>query len=98
MRWLLCLFVVGALHSRGRKAIIALPSWHPKADTSTVVPRLAGPVTSFQHSYIVTEQGTARIWGRDSVEQAQQILDQAAHPAARDDLRTAGRQLGLPLR
>ena len=55
-------------------------------------------MTSFQHSYIVTEQGTAPIWGRDSVEQAQQILDQAAHPAARDGLREAGRQLGLPLR
>ena len=32
-------FVVGALHSRGGRAIIALPSWHAKADVSTVVPR-----------------------------------------------------------
>jgi hypothetical protein len=30
-------FVVGALHSAGGRAIIALPSWHPKADVSTVV-------------------------------------------------------------
>ncbi|HEX9031771.1 MAG TPA: acetyl-CoA hydrolase/transferase C-terminal domain-containing protein, partial [Streptosporangiaceae bacterium] len=56
-------FVVGALHSHGGHAIIALPSWHPKANVSTVVPRLAGPVTSFQHSFIVSEQGTAAIWG-----------------------------------
>ena len=35
-------FVVGALHSPGGRAIIALPSWHPKAQVSTVVPRLAG--------------------------------------------------------
>ena len=49
----------------GGQAIIALPSWHPKADVSTVVPRLDGPVTSFQHSYIVSEQGTAVIWGHD---------------------------------
>jgi Acetyl-CoA hydrolase/transferase C-terminal domain len=55
-------FVVGALHSPGGRAIIALPSWHPKADVSTVVPRLAGPVTSFQHSFIVSELGTATIW------------------------------------
>jgi acyl-CoA hydrolase len=39
-------FVVGALHSPGGRAIIALPSWHPKAGVSTVVSRLAGPVTS----------------------------------------------------
>ncbi|TDQ00365.1 acetyl-CoA hydrolase/transferase family protein [Labedaea rhizosphaerae] len=90
-------FVVGALHSPGGKAIIALPSWHPKADTSTIVPRLAGPVTSFQHSYIVSEQGTAAIWGHDAADQAQQILDQVAHPDARAELRTAGRLLGFPL-
>jgi hypothetical protein len=56
-------FVVGALHSPGGLAVIALPSWHPKADVSTVVPRLTGPVTSFQHSFIVSEQGAAAIWG-----------------------------------
>jgi acyl-CoA hydrolase len=91
-------FIVGALHSPGGHAIIALRSWHPKADTSTVVPMLTGPVTSFQHSFIVTEQGTAAIWGHDQASQAQHILDHAAHPAARDELRAAGRELGLPLR
>ena len=65
---------------------------------SAVVPLVSGPVTSFQHSYIVTEQGVARIWGHDALDQAQQILDHAAHPAARDWLRDGGRALGLPLR
>ncbi len=88
-------FVVGALHSRGGMAIIALPSWHPKADVSTVVARLDGPVTSFQHSYIVSEQGTATIWGRDMDEQAGQIIEHVAHPAVRQQLRAAGRALGL---
>jgi acyl-CoA hydrolase len=37
-------FVVCALLSMGGRAIIALPSRHPKAGVSTVVPRLAGPV------------------------------------------------------
>ncbi|GAA2344174.1 acetyl-CoA hydrolase/transferase family protein [Dactylosporangium salmoneum] len=90
-------FIVGAMHSPGGHAIIALRSWHPRANVSSVVPLLSGPATSFQHSYIVTEQGTARIWGSDAVEQAQQILHHAAHPAARDGLRAAGRELGLPL-
>ena len=88
-------FVVGALHSPGGLAIIALPSWHPKADVSTVVPRIDGPVTSFQHSYIVSEQGTAVIWGHDASGQAQQIIDQVAHPAARERLWEAAVSLGL---
>ena len=91
-------FIVGAMHSRGGHAIIALRSWHPKADVSAVVPLVSGPVTSFQHSYIVTEQGVATIWGYDALSQAQHILDHAAHPAARDGLREAGRALGLALR
>jgi acyl-CoA hydrolase len=90
-------FVVGALHSPGGQAIIALPSWHPKAQASTVVPRLAGPVTSFQHSYIVSEQGTAQIWGCDASAQAEQIISQVAHPGVRDELRAAGRELGFVL-
>jgi acyl-CoA hydrolase len=88
-------FVVGALHSPGGQAIIALPSWHTKADVSTVVPRLDGPVTSFQHSYIVSEQGTAVIWGHDASGQAEQIIGQVAHPAAREHLREAAASLAL---
>ena len=87
----------GALHSAGGRAIIALPSWHPKARVSTVVPRLAGPVTSFQHSYFVSEQGTAAIWGNDASEQASQIISYVANPSARDSLREAGRTLGFRL-
>jgi acyl-CoA hydrolase len=88
-------FVVGALHSPGGRAIIALPSWHPKADVSTVVPRLAGPVTSFQHSFFVSDQGTAALWGHDASSQAEQIITQVAHPDARDGLCSAARELGL---
>ncbi|GGV40884.1 4-hydroxybutyrate CoA-transferase [Actinomadura cremea] len=90
-------FVVGALHSPGGRAVIALPSWHPRANVSTVIPRLSGPVTSFQHSYIVSEQGTATIWGNDAATQAQQIIGNVAHPDARDELRREGRLLGFPL-
>ncbi|UOX92746.1 4-hydroxybutyrate CoA-transferase [Amycolatopsis sp. FBCC-B4732] len=90
-------FVVGALHSPGGRAIIALPSWHPKADVSTVVPRLAGPVTSFQHSFFVSEHGVAAIWGHDAGEQARQIVERVAHPEARAELRERGWELGFGL-
>jgi acyl-CoA hydrolase len=52
-------------------------------------------VTSFQHSFIVSEQGTAVIWGHDASGQAGQIISQVAHPSVREELRLAGRDLGL---
>ena len=88
-------FLVGAMHSEGGEAIIALHSWHPKADVSTVVPKIASPVTSLQMSAIATENGIAQVFGNDEHEQARQIIEQAAHPNARDELREAGRAMGL---
>jgi acyl-CoA hydrolase len=88
-------FVVGALHAPGGRAIVALPSWHEPTATSTIVPRLAQPSTSFQHSHIVTEWGTARIFGATQVEQARQLVEVTADPRARDALRDAARNLGL---
>ena len=90
-------FIVGALHAAGGKAVIALPVMHPKAGVSTVVPALQAPATSFQHSHIVTEQGVARVWGGDQGQQARQVIENAAHPSVRDELRDAGRALGLPV-
>lgn len=80
-------FVVGALHSPGGQAIVALPSWHEKTGASTIVERLDGPATSFQHSFVVTEQGVATIWGRSQREQAEELIEHAAAPSARDTLR-----------
>lgn len=79
-------FVVGALHSPGGKALIAMRSWHPKADVSTIVPLVDEPVTSFQHSAVITENGTAAIWGSSQEEQALNLIDHAAHPDVRDEL------------
>lgn len=90
-------FVVGALHSPGGKAIIALPSWHAKTQTSTVVPLLTSPVTSFQHSYLVSEHGVATIWGHDADAQAREIIENVAHPRARAELREAATLLELHL-
>jgi acyl-CoA hydrolase len=88
-------FTAGALHSRGGNAVIALPSWHPKSGTSTVVETISGQVTSFQHSALVTEQGVAAIFGRSQRAQARLIIDRIAHPDARDQLREAAARLGL---
>ena len=52
-------------------------------------------MTSFQHSFIVSDQGTAAIWGHDASEQAEQIITQVAHPRVRGELRQAGRALGF---
>ncbi|GEP34450.1 4-hydroxybutyrate CoA-transferase [Nocardioides szechwanensis] len=88
-------FIVGAMHSFGGQAFIALRSWHPKADCSTVVALVDEPVTSFQMSAIVTEQGLAELYGRDQREQARQIIENAAHPSVREDLREEAVGLGL---
>lgn len=88
-------FIDGALHSRGGASYIALPSWHPKAQVSTIVPRLEEPVTSFQHSYVVTEQGVAPVVGLSERDQARSLIENAAHPDAREGLWEAARAQGL---
>lgn len=88
-------FIVGALHSRGGQAFIALRSWHPKADCSTVVPLLDEPVTSFQQTAVVTEQGVARLMGYDEKTQARQLIEHAAHPSVRSELWEEAKELGL---
>lgn len=86
-------FTVGSLHANGGHSIIALPSWHDKSASSTVLERLDGPVTSFQHSAIVSEQGVAMLFGRSSGDQATAICNNVAHPKVRDQLSEALRSL-----
>ncbi len=88
-------FIVGALHSHGGQAIMALRSWHPRADVSTIVPMVDEPVTSFQASAIVTEQGVAPLFGSSEKEQARALIDQAAHPRVRAELWEEAANLGL---
>ena len=88
-------FIVGSLHSRGGQSFMALPSWHPKANVSTIVPRLTSNVTSFQHSYVATEYGIAHCFGHSQNEQARNIIEKAAHPSARDELRAKADEFRL---
>lgn len=88
-------FIVGSLHSRGGQSFMALPSWHPKANVSTIVPRLATNVTSFQHSYVATENGIADCFGHSQNDQARNLIEKAAHPSVREELRAKAAEFGL---
>ena len=88
-------FIVGALHSRGGQALMALRSWHPKADCSTIVPMVDEPVTSFQVTAVLTEQGAAELAGHDERTQARHLIEHAAHPRVREELWEEAVALGL---
>ncbi len=88
-------FVTGALHSEGGHAVVALHAWHEKSEASTILPVLTNPVTSFQHSAIVSEHGCAELFGRSEHAQAQLLIDQVADPRARPALSEAAAHLGL---
>lgn len=90
-----CDFVVGAMDSPGGQALMALRSWHPRADLSTIVGLLEGPVTSFQHTAVITENGTAEIMGWDTKAQARHLIEHAAHPSVRAELWEDAVELGL---
>ena len=88
-------FVVGAIHGPGGQALIGLRSWHPRANVSTIVPLVPAAVTSFQMSAVITDQGTADILGHDQERQAANLIRQAAHPDAREELWRSADRLGL---
>jgi acyl-CoA hydrolase len=88
-------FIVGALHSAGGQALIALRSWHPRADRSTIVPLVDEPVTSFQMTAVVTEQGVAEVFGHDQKAQARHLIEHAAHPDVREELWEEAHALSL---
>jgi acyl-CoA hydrolase len=76
-------FIRGAALSEGGKPIIALPS-ATKKGVSKIVPQLklgAGIVTTRAHMhYLVTEYGTAYLYGKNLRQRAYEIL-KIAHPA-----------------
>ena len=88
-------FIVGALHSPGGQALIALRSWHPHANRSTIVPLVDEPVTSFQMTAVVTEQGVAGVFGYDQKAQARNLIEDAAHPDVREELWEEAHALSL---
>ena len=59
----------------------SLASCHPKADVTAVVPRLAGPVISFQNSFIVLEQSVAAACGHSRRKHLRQVTHTSARTA-----------------
>ena len=47
---------------------------------STIVPQLAQPATSFLHTAVVTEHGTAEIWGVDQARLTRAMVEQRRRP------------------
>jgi acyl-CoA hydrolase len=81
-------FIRGAALSEGGKPIIALTS-RTKKGQSRIVPYLkhgAGVVTTRGHiHYVVTEYGTAQLFGKNLRQRAKALID-IAHPDDREDL------------
>lgn len=79
-------FIRGSARARNGKPIIALPSTAKEGAVSRIVPRLkegAGVVTTRADvHYVVTEYGTAYLYGK-SVRQRAMALVQIAHPKFR---------------
>lgn len=94
-------FVYGAARSRGGRPIIALPSTadlRGGARVSRIVPTLrpgAGVTTTRNHvHYVVTEHGTAYLYGKTIRERARALIE-VAHPDYRDELERAAGELNF---
>jgi acyl-CoA hydrolase len=84
-------FMRGAALSEGGKPIIALPATTAKGQ-SKIVPMLkpgAGVVTTRAHAhYVVTEYGTAYLYGKNLRQRAKALIE-IAHPNHREELERA---------
>ena len=85
-------FHLGALLSKGGRAITVLPSTAQGGRVSRIVPALPeGTVVTIPYicaDYVVTEYGVARLWGK-TLEQRKEELINIAHPDFRSELRKA---------
>ncbi len=91
-------FIRGAAASKGGKPIIALPSTAKKGTLSRIVPTLqpgSGVVTTRADvHYVVTEYGTASLWGKNLNQRAHALIE-IAHPDFRDELMAAAKERKL---
>ena len=89
-------FVRGAYASRGGKSIIACHSTAAKGKVSRIVARLEGSVTTprIDTQFVVTEFGSANLKGKSSTERAKALIA-LAHPAFRDELTAAAKEMHL---
>jgi acyl-CoA hydrolase len=91
-------FIRGAARSKGGKPVIALPATAKQGTLSRIVDALAegsGVVTTRADVHnVVTEFGTAALFGKSLRERAEALIA-IAHPDFRDELRAAARKRNL---
>ena len=87
---------IGAILSRGGRAITLLPSTALEGVVSRVVPTHdAGAIVTIPRYFadtVVTEYGVARLWGKNHRRRAQELIS-VAHPDFRAELRHASERL-----
>ena len=88
----------GALHSKGGRSIIALPSTQKGGAVSTITAQLipGSAVTTLRNTidYVVTEFGIAPLSGRNYRQRVDNLIA-IAHPDFRTELRRQAQQLML---
>jgi 4-hydroxybutyrate CoA-transferase len=86
-------FLRGARRSKGGRAIIALVSTTSDGKTSRIVPSLSAStavsVARADVEYVITENGIADLRNKPLQERAEQLIEVAAAPQFRDELRAA---------
>ncbi|WAC08689.1 MAG: GNAT family N-acetyltransferase [Thermodesulfobacteriota bacterium] len=90
-------FVAGAIHSKGGKSIIVLPSTTLDGKTSRIVPELESSsviIPRIDVHHIVTEFGTVNLFGKNLQERAMAMIS-IAHPDFREKLFYKAKDLGL---
>ncbi len=91
-------YIRGASRSRGGKPIIALPATAKSGELSRIVPILApgaGVVTTRADvRWVVTEYGSAYLFGKTVRQRARALID-IAHPKFREELEGAARERKL---
>ena len=87
---------IGAILSRGGRAITLLPATALEGAVSRIVPQLeAGSMVTIPRFFadtVVTEYGTARLMGKNHRQRAQELIA-VAHPDFRGELRRGARRL-----
>ncbi len=90
---------IGAILSKGGRALTLLPSTALGGKISRIVPQLdKGAVVTvprYYADYIITEYGIARLMGKDCRQRAEALIS-IAHPDFRESLTKAARELFYP--
>jgi acyl-CoA hydrolase len=89
--------VAGALHSRGGKSILVMPSTTPDGRTSRIIPELEGGsvvIPRMDVYYVVSEFGCVNLFGKNLQERAMAMIS-VTHPDFRDELFHKAKELGL---